>query len=859
MILNWLPVGISSNMDTAATFPHSPAWWQCCISFPDEADKVLAGREGGLHFDFERDGAGRRHFRTVLQPELKEPSVFVSQQLHDARVPGVVTTSDSNGVEFKMEIWAAVPDEQGSIEPSLVRAGGEEQVTGWDAPAVPRVRRDFLTGADVAPEFRDAAWGADGAEIVYELRVAPGSRRTTVAGFAEGEHKEPGHRILRVQADGAEPVELDPVKRFGFGRAGLLRFEAHDHDGDGIIRVRVAAAESSPDKSAFLNALWFFEGDAPDDDAILSGGCTPAAFADCGRPPLPRRRFLVRLSLTNKTSLAAERIPAVRVWTLERAALRGGDLCVGPFTKVRGGFTRLTADGDSLLAELPPVNVPPGQTIHIDLAFDRHGYEGAAPWDDVWRREKQKALEWWTRVSLPYDVVGVPDARLQRLIESSVRNIYQARDIKGGLPAFHVGPTCYRQLWIVDGAFLLETAALLGRGDEARAGLAYILGFQQEDGGFQLKARYWKETGIVLWTVARHAQLTNDRAWLRGVWPQVVKAVDFIRQLRGTGEAGDPASPVSGLAPYGDIDGGISNMGADEKFPEYSNAYWLLVGLKAAARAAQWLGEDADASAWGAEFEDMRSALLRAAAANMRTDSHGNTYLPIRTGADDPPQKGQWAFCHAVHPGEVFAPDEPFVRGMLAMLDAPKVEGLVHDTGWMKDGLWTYFASFMGHAHLWAGDGAAALGFLEAMADHASPVLVWREEQKPSGCGDEEVGDMPHNWASAEFIRLAFHLIAMERGDELHLFQGVPAHWLREGGVTAVRGAMTAFGPLTASLRCENGEILAEASPLERPCAGIVVHQSAWDPGAPPLRFDAAAGVSLRIAKTPTTRKEQRP
>jgi len=30
-------------------------------------------------------------------------------------------------------------------------------------------------------------------------------------------------------------------------------------------------------------------------------------------------------------------------------------------------------------------------------------------------------------------------------------------------------------------------------------------------------------------------------------------------------------------------------------------------------------------------------------------------------------------------------------------------------------------------------------------ANHAVPTLVWREEQKPVGKGNEEVGDMPHN------------------------------------------------------------------------------------------------------------------
>ena len=32
---------------------------------------------------------------------------------------------------------------------------------------------------------------------------------------------------------------------------------------------------------------------------------------------------------------------------------------------------------------------------------------------------------------------------------------------------------------------------------------------------------YWKESGIVLWTVTRHARLTGDKDWLREVWPKL--------------------------------------------------------------------------------------------------------------------------------------------------------------------------------------------------------------------------------------------------------------------------------------------------------------------------------------------------
>ena len=75
---------------------------------------------------------------------------------------------------------------------------------------------------------------------------------------------------------------------------------------------------------------------------------------------------------------------------------------------------------------------------------------------------RDHAVAFWEKAPLPYGRVRVPDAGVQGLVDSAIRNIWQAREIKNGLPAFQVGPTCYRGLWIVDGSFLLEAAALVG-------------------------------------------------------------------------------------------------------------------------------------------------------------------------------------------------------------------------------------------------------------------------------------------------------------------------------------------------------------------------------------------------------------
>ena len=99
---------------------------------------------------------------------------------------------------------------------------------------------------------------------------------------------------------------------------------------------------------------------------------------------------------------------------------------------------------------------------------------------------RKRAEQFWQNLDLPYGHLQVPDSGVQALLDSCVRNIYQAREIKKDLPVFQVGPTCYRGLWVVDGSFIMEAVAYLGRVAEARNGIKYLLSFQREDGGVML-------------------------------------------------------------------------------------------------------------------------------------------------------------------------------------------------------------------------------------------------------------------------------------------------------------------------------------------------------------------------------------
>ncbi|MGZ4963300.1 MAG: hypothetical protein ACXWBP_02520 [Limisphaerales bacterium] len=558
--------------------------------------------------------------------------------------------------------------------------------------------------------------------------------------------------------------------------------------------------------------------------AIPQGGAAEAAKTNT-----PRHDVVIA-TFSNHGSASSSVKPSVTIETkfeAEPAADRRR-IYLGKTTELffPEPFVRVEKKDNKLTVEFSESSLAPGakRQIAFSVAHGNDPQPLPQTLSDAKTLEK-RAAHFWEKFDLPIDRIHVPDTNVQALLDSCVRNIYQAREIKNGLPAFQVGPTCYRGLWVVDGSFLLEAMTFLGRTNETRNGIKYLLNFQRDDGAWLLLNAHWKETGITLWAVARHAKLTNDKQWLRDVWPQVERGFAFIQKMRNM----PPADALNArLIPDGFSDGGIW-----EKAPEYTNIYWTLAGMRAAIEAAHWIGNNTQADLWQKEYDDFYATFRRAAERDMHTDPHGNRYLPIQMRFDEktPPQKAQWGFVHAVYPGQIFAPDDPLVRGNMAMLQAAEDQGLVNETGWLKKGIWTYFGSFYAHAWLWLGDGGKAARTLYAFANHASPLMVWREEQMPVGRGSQDVGDMPHNWASAEFIRLVRNSLVFERGNELHLFEAMPPTWARAGADVKLNKIVTEFGEISFDLHTDKKTKTATLKltpPSRNPPKRIVVHLATW-------------------------------
>jgi hypothetical protein len=422
----------------------------------------------------------------------------------------------------------------------------------------------------------------------------------------------------------------------------------------------------------------------------------------------------------------------------------------------------------------------------------------------------------WQNLPVPALAIQVPDPAVNEMIVACARNILQAREIKNGVPEFQVGPTIYRNLFVVDGHFLLEAAQYLGYADEAFAGVDALLRRVRPNGAIAQMEFHRKETGIALTTLVRQCELMGREDHLLELWPTIQNAIGYIESMREEARSLPKDAPNYGLLPDTYADGGIGGKRA-----EYTTVFWTLVGLKWIGDAARRLGEAADAERAQAAFDDLMADFRRCYARDRRTLEDGTPYTPMWmsgsgahhwiTGypADVPrhhhlrPQSGTWAINNAIFPGEIFAADDPIVREQLQLYEKiDDAEGTPIETGWLPyNCLWGYDASFSAHAWLYAGHPDKAVDYLYAFANHAAPTRVWREEQSLTDTDNRQIcGDMPHNWASAEFIRLVRNLLVMERGETLELLAGLPPEWLYPGAELYLERTPTRFGPVTLRL-----------------------------------------------------------
>jgi hypothetical protein len=164
------------------------------------------------------------------------------------------------------------------------------------------------------------------------------------------------------------------------------------------------------------------------------------------------------------------------------------------------------------------------------------------------------------------------------------------------------------------------------------------------------------------------------------------------------------------------------------------------------------------------------------------------------------PPVAQWAVIEHHVFGEGLPLDSELLRGTLGMLASFESEGLPRSIGWLPDGIWAGYGALYAHAPLLLGQHEKTADLLYAVANHASPLGGWVEEQSQVSAPAKLAGDQPHCWAATMFVRLALSMLAIERTDTLNLLMAAPPEWLQPGMTNRLDAVRTTHGPLSLSL-----------------------------------------------------------
>ncbi|MBV8202413.1 MAG: hypothetical protein JOZ15_17485 [Acidobacteria bacterium] len=492
------------------------------------------------------------------------------------------------------------------------------------------------------------------------------------------------------------------------------------------------------------------------------------------------------------------------------------------------------------------LRLAPGAAGEVDIAIPLGGSAGAAPEGTADRRlavqpgpdaaagverlQRQVAAAWRARLG-GFDV-RLPSVAgpLAATLRTALAHILISRDG----PALRPGTRSYARSWIRDGALISDALLRLGMAREVREFAAWYAGYQQAGGKVPccVDARGADPVpendshGELLFLFASYYRFTGDRDFLESMWQHVegaVAAIDALRQQRRTAEFRRPEK----LAFFGLLPESISHEGySAHPVHSYWDDFFALRGLAGAADLAAALGKADLATRWAAMRDELRSDLY--ASIGRTIASRGLDYVPgsVELADFDPTSTAI-----AVSPG-----------GELANLPAAALRHTFERyeqevLGRRRRGDWSSYTPYeLRNVGVFVRLGwrERARRLLAGMvADRRPPgwnqwpEVVWRNPRYPGF-----LGDLPHAWVAAEYIRALLDMLAYERESDhaLVLAAGVAASWARGGGV-AVEGLRTPYGTLGFSLAAGR----SVGAPQKR------------TPGPPSQGADTSWGSSVRM------------
>lgn len=524
-------------------------------------------------------------------------------------------------------------------------------------------------------------------------------------------------------------------------------------------------------------------------------------------------------------------------------------------------------------------DLAPGESKTVYLTAPMDGtWELTAPHfteqgaEEFWQEQFAATRQFWER-TLNLVEIDIPDQgqKLFNLLRATLAYILINQDG----PAIQPGSRDYARSWIRDGAITSNALLAMGHTTPVRRFIEWYANHQTEYGKIPCcvdkrgadPVPENDSNGQWIYLVMQYYRYTRDIGFLTQMWPSVQSAVDYMEALRRT-RLTDEFRQGEKLLLLGLMPESISHEGYSARpVHSYWDDFFALRGYKDATEIATILNEQERAEEYRKARDEFRRDLYVSIAASM--NHHGVDFIP---GAAELGDFDATSTAIAVDPvGELeHLPAEALARTFDAYyaffegrLDEPE--------SWEA---YTPYEMRIVSTLIQMGQNSRAYELVDFLFDGLRPAkwlqwaeVVWRDVAEGSF-----IGDMPHTWVGAEYIRAIRTMLVYERENDqaLVIAAGVRPEWLdTEDGVGVKRlptqqGALnyrlwqsdeqTLQLNLTGDLSVPPGGIVIR-SPLPLPISSVTVNGNPHETfNADEVRIDTFP-ARVEISHTDSTEK----
>jgi len=444
-----------------------------------------------------------------------------------------------------------------------------------------------------------------------------------------------------------------------------------------------------------------------------------------------------------------------------------------------------------------------------------------------WNKKYQQVLALWKEKITKVEI-NIPETFITNVFKS---NIAYNLITKDG-PALQPGSRSYDKSWMRDGG--IQGVALLEAGllNEPKEFIDWFSTFQFESGEIppiidnKAEDPLWEEKknnlveydsqGQYIWYILQYYHFTNDINFLKDKYNSVIKDLKFLKNLRAKRLTSEYKNATGEKKIYyGILPESTSHEGYHMKH-SYWDDFWGLKGFEDALKIARILNKETDIAWLEQEYNDFKKCVYASLKLLIRLKKLN--YIPgCAELADFDPTStsGAITYCNQLDNLPQKQLQSGFDRYFTEVENRNKA-GVVYRI--------TPYELRSVSAFLFMEQKERALKLLRFMLNGIRPApwntfgeVLHSDYRYPT-----YIGDIPHTWVGAEYIKAVRNIFLYEKNHSLILGAGIDEKWLKEE--ISIKNMPSHFGNLSYSLKEKETILEVKVTGTANPQNGFVFY-----------------------------------